>query len=32
MEESVYAEDNNESRFDLIRRGPGVYELLAASG
>jgi tetratricopeptide (TPR) repeat protein len=32
MEESVYDEDNNESRFDLIRRGPGVYELLAASG
>lgn len=32
MEDSVYVEDNNESRFDLIRRGPGVYELLAASG
>jgi Flp pilus assembly protein TadD len=32
MEDSVYVEDNNESRFDLIRRGSGVYELLAASG
>ncbi|MDG4648239.1 tetratricopeptide repeat protein [Roseibacterium sp. SDUM158017] len=32
MEDAVYVEDNNEFRFDLIRRGPGVYELLAASG
>jgi Flp pilus assembly protein TadD len=29
QEDSVYVEDNNEFRFDLIRRGPGVYELLA---
>lgn len=32
QEEAVYVEDNNEFRFDLIRRGPGVYELLARSG
>jgi Flp pilus assembly protein TadD len=29
QEDSVYVDDNNEFRFDLIRRGPGVYELLA---
>ncbi|AHM04245.1 Flp pilus assembly protein TadD [Roseibacterium elongatum DSM 19469] len=28
MENPVYAEINGENRFDLIRRGPGVYELL----
>jgi Flp pilus assembly protein TadD len=32
QEEAVYVEGNNEFRFDLIRRGPGVYELLARSG
>jgi len=28
MENSVYGVENEEYRFDLIRRGPGVYELL----
>jgi Flp pilus assembly protein TadD len=32
MEDSVYDGPNNENRFDLIRRGRGVYELLATSG
>jgi hypothetical protein len=32
MENSVYVVENNEDRFDLIRRGPGVYELLTSSG
>jgi len=32
MESSVYAVENNQDRLDLIRRGPGVYELLASSG
>lgn len=32
MENSVYAGSNNEHELDLIRRGPGVYELLSASG
>jgi hypothetical protein len=32
MENSVYVVENNQDRFDLIRRGPGVYELLASSG
>ncbi|MCU4655190.1 tetratricopeptide repeat protein [Roseibacterium sp. SDUM158016] len=32
MEDSVYSTENNDFRFDLIRRGPGVYELLARSG
>lgn len=32
MENSVYGLENNQDRFDLIRRGPGVYDLLASSG
>lgn len=32
MEDSVYAAPEQEDDFDLIRRGPGVYELLASSG
>ncbi|MFW5654525.1 MAG: tetratricopeptide repeat protein [Roseicyclus sp.] len=32
MESSVYGVENNQDRLDLIRRGPGVYELLASSG
>lgn len=32
MEDSVYDGDNNERQLDLIRRGPGVYELLSSSG
>jgi tetratricopeptide (TPR) repeat protein len=32
MEDSVYDGENNEHELDLIRRGPGVYELLSTSG
>jgi tetratricopeptide (TPR) repeat protein len=32
MEDSVYDGENNERQLDLIRRGPGVYELLSTSG
>lgn len=32
MEDLVYAGDEEQDDFDLIRRGPGVYELLAPSG
>jgi len=32
MEDSVYDDGNNERQLDLIRRGPGVYELLSTSG
>jgi tetratricopeptide (TPR) repeat protein len=32
MEDSVYDGDNNERQLDLIRRGPGVYELLSTAG
>ncbi len=32
MEDSVYDVPNNERELDLIRRGPGVYELLSTSG
>lgn len=32
MEEAVYSGPNNNDRFDLIRRGPGVYELLTRTG
>jgi tetratricopeptide (TPR) repeat protein len=32
MEDSVYSGDNNNRQLDLIRRGPGVYELLSTSG
>lgn len=32
MENSVYDGANNQDQLDLIRRGPGVYELLSRTG
>jgi len=32
MQDTVYDAANNERQLDLIRRGPGVYELLSTSG
>jgi hypothetical protein len=32
QEDSVYDSENTEHQLDLIRRGPGVYELLSRSG